>query len=219
MTRIKVCGITRREDALRAAEWGADAVGFVFAPRSRRRADPAAVARIVEELPPFVTPVGVFQDQPVEEVRAVARDCGLAWVQLHGGEDAAYLERLGLRAIKAVGLARRSDVDTLGRYPGLGCFLLDAAVGGASGGTGKTFDWSWAVEAKRYGRILLAGGLGPDNVEEAIRRVRPWGVDGASATESAPGVKDPDRLRRFIGAVRRTDLTLADEDTRKGGRA
>lgn len=201
-TRVKICGLTRRDDALRAAELGAHALGFVFAPRSRRRADPDTVARIVEELPPFVVAVGVFLDQPADEVRSIAARCRLDLVQLHGDEGPEYLDGLGLKAIKAISLARREDLALLDRYPGRAAFLLDAAAGGERGGTGQTFDWSWAVAAQSRGRVVLAGGLHPGNVAEAIRRVRPWAVDTCSGTEAAPGVKDPERLRAFLQAVR-----------------
>jgi phosphoribosylanthranilate isomerase len=195
---VKVCGLTRRQDALLAAELGADAVGFVFAPRSRRLADPGVVAAAVRELPPLVVAVGVFQDQSLEEVRERVRACGLHVAQLHGGEDMEYVRALGVPVLKAVALSCRQDVDRLAGFPGLGGFLLDTAAGGASGGTGQTFDWSWAREARRYGRVVLAGGLTPDNVADAVRQVRPWGVDAASGTESAPGVKDPEKLRLFV---------------------
>ena len=211
MTRIKVCGLTRREDALRAAELGADAVGFVFAPSSRRRADAGTVAAIVAELPPFVTAVGVFQDQPLAEVRRMAAECGLDLVQLHGSEDAAYIRDLGLKVLVAVSLSCREDLARLHDYPGARAFLLDAGTGGARGGSGRTFDWGWAVEAKRFGRVVLAGGLGPDNVAEAVRRVRPWGVDAASGTEAALGRKDPEKLRRFVEQVREADGWIKDE--------
>jgi phosphoribosylanthranilate isomerase len=194
VTRVKICGLTLRDDALRAAELGADALGFVFAPGSGRRADPEAVARIVEELPPFVTAVGVFRDQPPEEFRALVRGCGLGLAQLHGGEDLAYVRALGVPALKAVSLNRREDLALLGRYPGLGTVLLDTGTGG----TGRTFDWAWAVEVGRSRRIVLAGGLTPDNVAEAVRRVRPWAVDCCSGTEAGPGVKDPEKVRLFI---------------------
>ncbi len=196
--RVKVCGLTRGQDALLAAELGADAVGLVFAPRSRRLADPGVVAAAVRELPPLVVAVGVFQDQPLEEVRERVRACGLHVAQLHGAEDMEYVRALGVPVLKAVALSRRQDVDRLAGFPGLGGFLLDTAAGGASGGTGQTFDWSWAREARRYGRVVLAGGLTPDNVADAVRQVRPWGVDAASGTESAPGVKDPEKLRLFV---------------------
>ena len=213
VTRIKICGLTRRDDALRAADLGADALGFVFAPRSRRRADPDLVARLVEELPPFVTVVGVFMDQPADEVRSVAAACRLDVVQLHGTENAAYVEALGLKVLKAVALASCDDLALLTAYPGLRSFLLDAAVGGERGGTGHTFDWSWAVEAKSYGNIVLAGGLHPGNVAEAVDFVRPWGVDVCSGTEGAPGVKDPEKLVQFVCRVRAADERLPPTET------
>lgn len=192
--RVKICGLTRRDDALRAAALGADALGFVFAPGSRRLVDAETVARIVEELPPFVTAVGVFRDQPLDEVRGLVRSCGLGLAQLHGDEGPAYLEALGIPVLKALGLDGAEDLVRLERYPGLRTVLLDAGTGG----TGRTFDWAWAVKAGRTRRIVLAGGLTPENVEEAVRRVRPWAVDCCSGTEAGPGVKDPEKVRLFV---------------------
>ncbi|GAB4262031.1 phosphoribosylanthranilate isomerase [Deferrisoma sp.] len=200
-TRVKVCGLARRDDALLAADLGADALGFVFAPGTKRPADPEVVARVVEELPPFVTAVGVFRNQPADEVRGIVRACGLHLAQLHGREDADYVAGLGVPVLKAVGVTGSESLETLARYPGCRAFLLDAP----GGGTGRTIDWGLAREAKRFGRIVLAGGLTPENVAEAIRAVRPWAVDGASGTEARPGVKDPAKLRAFLEAVRRAD--------------
>ncbi len=204
MTRVKICGLTRREDALRTADAGADALGFVFAPRSRRRADPEVVARVAEELPPFVTLVGVFLDQPASEVSATVTACRLSVAQLHGSEDLAYVRALPLRTLKSVSLSSRADLELLARYPGVSTFLLDAAAGAERGGTGVVFDWTWAVEAKKYGRIVLAGGLHPGNVADAIRTVRPWAVDVCTGTEASPGVKDPEKVKEFIRRVRET---------------
>jgi len=210
MTRIKICGLTRKQDALLAAELGADAVGFVFAPGSKRKADPEAVAEIIAELPPFVTTVGVFQNQPIEEVRKIARDCALDAVQLHGDEDFSYLNALGdlgTKTYRAFALSCREDLSKIRHFsdPPPRAFLLDACSGGQTGGTGKTFDWNWAVEAKKFGKVILAGGLGPDNVAQAIKAVRPWCVDSASGTEKAPGIKDQKLLQSFISAVKTTD--------------
>jgi phosphoribosylanthranilate isomerase len=175
-------------------EAGADAVGFVFGPGSRRRADPETVAPIVADLPPFVTAVGVFQDQPLEEVRAIMSRCRLGLAQLHGSEDLGYAKALGVSFLKAVSLSCREDLAELDRFPGVGAFLLDTGTGG----TGRSFDWAWAVEARRRGRIVLAGGLTPDNVAEAVRRVHPWAVDCCSGTEASPGVKDLKKVRDFV---------------------
>ncbi len=198
MTRVKVCGLTRSEDARLAAELGADALGFVFVPGSPRWADPGEVARIVAELPPFVATVGVFADQPLEEVRAVAAACRLDWVQLHGSESQEYVDAFGGKVLKALCLKTREDLAHMGAYPRVAAFLLDAA----RGGSGQSFDWAWATKAQGQRPIVLAGGLHPANVAEAIRRVRPWAVDAASGTEARPGVKDPAKLRAFVQAVR-----------------
>ena len=197
--RIKICGLMRREDVLAAVELGADALGFVFAPRSRRRVEAEAVADIVATLPPFVTAVGVFQDQPVDEVNRIIGRCHLDLAQLHGDEDAAYLAGVRCRTLKALSLTGVDDLQRLAAFPGQPAFLLDSG----SGGTGETFDWDLAVRAKAFGRVVLSGGLTPDNVAAAVAAVRPWAVDGASGTEAAPGRKDPEKLRAFIANTRR----------------
>lgn len=204
MTRVKICGLTRRDDALAAAEWGADALGFVFAERSKRRADPDAVARIVEEVPPFVTLVGVFQDQPLSEVRRIMAVTGLHVAQLHGRESPEFLDGLGCPVLKAVSIGSEADLEILKHYPRRTSFLLDSGPGGS----GRTFDWAWARMAMRHWRIVLAGGLTPENVAEAVRAVHPWAVDTASGVESAPGVKDARRMHEFIRNVREVDRTL-----------
>lgn len=194
MTRVKICGLTRREDALWAADLGADALGFVFATGSRRRADPETVAHIAEALPPFVTTVGVFQDQPVSFVRDVMGGCRLHLAQLHGHEDMEYIRQLGFGVLKAIALSCEQDVEQIRAFPGLGAYLLDTAAAGS----GRSFDWNWAARAKSYGRLVLAGGLHPGNVADAIREVQPWAVDAASGTEAAPGIKDREKVRLFI---------------------
>jgi phosphoribosylanthranilate isomerase len=214
--RVKVCGLTSRDDALYAVEYGADALGFVFAPHSRRRADPEVVAGIVAELPPEVTAIGVFQDQPVATVRECMLGCGLHVAQLHGDEDLAYLRALAAPLLKAVGVATRVDLARLDDFPGLTTFLLDAVVasspagrsppgsyGRPAGGTGRTFDWCLAAAARERARIVLAGGLTPENVAEGVRVARPWGVDAATGTERGPGRKDLRSLRRFIREAHR----------------
>jgi phosphoribosylanthranilate isomerase len=197
--RIKVCGITNLEDATAAVEMGADALGFVFAPLSKRRVGLEAVASIVAQLPPLLTTVGVFQDQPLDEVNELMARCRLDLAQLHGDEDAAYLTGVHCRTLKAISLAEPKDLRQLAAYPGQAAFLLDAG----RGGTGTAFDWRLAVEAKAFGRVVLAGGLTADNVTAAVHTVRPWGVDGASGTEAVPGRKDHAKMAAFIANARR----------------
>ena len=211
--RVKICGITQPEWARVAAEAGADAVGLVFA-ESPRRVTPTEAAGIVDALPPWVSPVGVFVDADPAVVRDVAAEVGLAVVQLHGDEPPEVLGQLGrLKVIKALGIASDDDLqaarqwhrqaERLGRVPD--AYLVDARVaGGPKGGTGRPADWALAARMVQegFGPLILAGGLGPGNVAEAVRVVRPWGVDGASGTEAEPGRKDPDKIRAFIDAAR-----------------
>ncbi|MBE3070227.1 MAG: phosphoribosylanthranilate isomerase [Planctomycetes bacterium] len=211
-TRVKICGITRPEGAREAAEAGADAIGLVFA-ESPRRVTPAAAARIVRALPPWVTPVGVFVDESPETIRAIAAEAGLVVAQLHGDEPPDTPARLeGLKVIKAFGLGTEADLEAArrwreqsersGRVPD--AYLVDARVAlGPRGGTGKTADWDLAARMilEGFRPLILAGGLTPDNVADAVRAVRPWGVDGSSGLESEPGLKAPGKVRAFLRAV------------------
>ncbi len=207
MTYVKICGITNLEDALRAAALGADLLGFVFHPPSPRYVTPETAGEIgaaVREEAPSVRTVGVFVDLPPETVRAIAAQCGLDCVQLHGSEPpaaAAYLTDAGFEVFKAFRVRDGAELDGLDRYR-VAAYLLDAYSPALPGGTGRTFDWEIALRAKAHGRIILAGGLTPDNVAQAIRAVRPWGVDVSTGVEAAPGRKDHSKLERFIAAVR-----------------
>jgi phosphoribosylanthranilate isomerase len=205
VTRVKVCGITSREDAVAAVEAGADALGFVFVPGTPRCVHPEVAERIVGVLPPFVTPVGVFMNQPLEEVLRIAARCGLQAVQLHGDEPEAYSRRIPLRVIKAVRVRDAESLRMLPTYPAH-AFLLDAFVEGQAGGTGTPVSWELAVQAKGHAPIILSGGLRPDTVGLAVRRVRPYGVDVSSGVEVSPGRKDHQKVREFIAAVRQADL-------------
>jgi phosphoribosylanthranilate isomerase len=198
--RVKICGIARLEDALLSARLGADAVGFNLWPGSRRFLPPEAVRAIVARLPPFVTAVGVFVNQPPAEVLAAVTSARLGAIQLHGDEPGDACAGYPVPVLKALRVSGPDSLAGLERYPVQG-FVLDAPSAGF-GGSGTTFDWSLAREAARRHTIVLAGGLGPDNVEAAIRAVQPWGVDVASGVESAPGVKDPDKLARFIARAK-----------------
>jgi len=202
--RIKICGITNEQDALAAARFGADALGFIFAP-SPRRILPKDARLIIRALPPLVQRVGVFVDENLGEVSSVAEMCGLDILQFHGSESAEYCERFNKRVIKAVRLRNRQDLKSLEKYAEVAhALLLDTYVPDRLGGTGMTFNWEWAVEAKRYGRIILAGGLNPTNVAAAISIAKPYGVDASSGLELSPGVKDHEKMAQFIERVRQS---------------
>lgn len=204
MFRVKICGITNWPDARRAIEAGCDALGFNFYPRSPRYIAPEAAAKIRARLPREIAAVGIFVNEPAKLVAELAGKLRLDFAQLHGEETPAVARSVGRAApvIKAFPVGARFSAARIGRYPAA-AFLLDAprAANGLRGGTGRSFDWSLARAAARYGRIVLAGGLTPENVAEAIRAARPAAVDVASGVERAPGQKDPRKLRAFLDAV------------------
>jgi phosphoribosylanthranilate isomerase len=200
-TRVKVCGITRAEDALLASRLGADAIGFVFWEQSPRAVSADTARAISAELPPSVMRVGVFVNAPVEEVSTIASRVPLDVVQLHGDETVERYARVGARLVKAVTLAGASDVTRAAELPDDVIPLVDAADAARRGGTGSAADWALAGELSARRRLILAGGLTADNVVEAVRRVRPWAVDVSSGVEDRPGVKSETRLAAFISAV------------------
>ena len=203
MIKIKICGITNLEDALLATGLGADALGFIFYPKSPRYVAPAAAREIIAHLPPFVVSVGVFVDEGAHMVRELAAQVGLDWIQVHGQESPDYCRSLGRRVIKGFRIKDASSLKDLEPFQGaVQAFLLDTYKKGQVGGTGETFDWELARQAKQYGQIVLAGGLTPDNVAQAIKVAQPQAVDTASGTEGAPGKKDPEKLRAFFSALR-----------------
>jgi len=202
--RIKICGMTNTEDAVAAAELGADAVGFVFAP-SPRQISPEKAREIITALPPLVQTVGVFVDEDPERVASAAAFCHLDLLQFHGKESVAYCRRFRHGVIKSVRVQSQACLEECSEYGGVvDALLLDTYVSGRAGGTGLTFDWNLAQEAKKYGRIVLAGGLNPDNVAAAISTAKPYAVDASSGLEQQPGVKDHDKMARFIQIVRNT---------------
>ena len=209
-TLVKVCGITRPEDGLLAAEAGADAVGFVFYSMSPRKVDVAQARAIARVLPPFVLRVGVFVDAPPGEMARVADAVGLDLLQLHGDEPLESLENLPRRALKAVrvgpGFTSEEAVQYADRAAGI---VVDTRLVGETvmpGGTGVPFDWSLVRGLRdEVSFLMLAGGLSPENVAAAIGEVRPHAVDVSSAVERLPGRKDPDRLRTFVEVVRATE--------------
>jgi phosphoribosylanthranilate isomerase len=202
MVRIKICGITNLEDALLAAELGADALGFIFYAKSPRKVDAETARAIIAQLPPFVAAVGVFVDEAAAVVQELAAKVRLDWVQLHGQESPDYCRTLGYKVIKAFRIQDEDSMRQLAGYQGAAqALLLDTYKKGQVGGTGEIFDWHLARKAKKYGPIILAGGLTADNVAQAIATVLPAAVDAASGTEAAPGKKDPAKLRAFFEAA------------------
>jgi phosphoribosylanthranilate isomerase len=204
LTQVKICGITCLEDAMVAAEAGADLLGFIFYAPSPRYVTPQRAQLIIGGLRGAghtVGTVGVFVDEELGRVKAVMASCGLDYAQLHGDEPPDYVAAVGDRAIKALRLRSEADVARLESYQAA-AYLLDAYHPTLKGGTGATWDWRLATGAKRLGRIILAGGLTPDNVAGAIRAARPYGVDASSGVESQPGRKDANEVRRFVMAAK-----------------
>jgi phosphoribosylanthranilate isomerase len=199
---VKICGITRQEDALAAVDAGARALGFVFWPDSPRFIDPYRARAIVATLPPFVTPVGLFVNQSAEYVTGVASLVRLGAVQLHGDETVAFAESIRYSLIKALTLGDRIDA-----WPARATVLLDAHDPAKRGGTGRTIDWTAAAAIAAKRPILLAGGLTPENVAEAVARVRPFGVDVSSGVERSPGVKDHHKIKALFEALHGSDVT------------
>jgi phosphoribosylanthranilate isomerase len=202
MMRVKICGITNLEDALLAAELGASALGFIFYPKSPRAIKPEAARQIIAQLPPLVLSVGVFVNEVAALVLEMAEMVRLDWVQLHGDEPPEYCRFLYRNVMKAIRVKDQSSLDQMKQYQGcVRAFLLDTHKTGQQGGTGESFDWSLAKQAKEYGPIVLAGGLKPENVGAAMREASPQAVDVASGVEASPGKKDHDRLRAFFQSV------------------
>jgi phosphoribosylanthranilate isomerase len=207
-TRIKFCGMTRPGDVRLASELGVDAVGFIFAERSPRRLKAEEARAMRHALAPLVDAVALFMDNPLEEVREVVRQVRPSLLQFHGDEDDTFCRGFGVPYIKAVpmgGEVRADDALTLQRrYPGAAGFLFDSHGNGQSGGSGRAFDWT-RIPAGMFKPFVLAGGITPENVFDAVCQTLPWGVDVSSGIEVSPGIKDGDRMRRFVQEVRRAD--------------
>ena len=200
--KVKICGITNKDDAWAAVELGADALGFVFYRRSPRYVRPERAREIIERLPPFVTTVGVFVNEEKETLKQGIEVSGVIAVQLHGEESPAYCASFrNMKVIKVFQVSDDFDPEILGDYE-VDAYLLDAYRKGLYGGTGKTFSWEMARRAKKYGRIILAGGLTPENVAQAIREVGPYAVDVSSGVEQSPGVKDREKVRSFLARAK-----------------
>jgi len=200
--RTKICGITRAQDALHAAACGADALGFVFYEKSPRAISPQDATAIIAQMPPFVSAVGLFVNEAPERIREIAETCGLDLIQLHGDETPQQCLLPRHRVVKAL---RVKDAESLAGAEAfeVSALLLDAWSPAAFGGTGESFNWELARQIAARRSVILAGGLTPDNVAEAIRAVSPFAVDVSSGVESAPGIKDPRKVRAFIENARR----------------
>ncbi len=202
MFKIKICGITNLEDANAAVSYGADALGFVFYPESPRVVTPETARNIISSLPQSITTVGVFVDENKAKVEDAASYTGLDIIQLHGSESPEYCD-FSRKIIKAFKIKEPSDLEALNAYNFVSAFLLDTYSPNEIGGTGQTFNWEIAVEARKYGKIILAGGLNPKNIAEAIKFVQPYGVDVSSGVEGEEkGKKDHKKLQLFIERAR-----------------
>lgn len=198
-TKIKICGTTNLDDALLAVELGADALGFIFYPKSPRYVKVQDAANICNALPPFVAKVGVFVDELEYEIEKALNECLLNALQFHGDEPPGFCQKFAAKSIKAIRVRDEESLRAAAEYD-VDALLLDTYTHESRGGTGRTFDWSLAVKAKELlsSPIILSGGLTTVNVQEAIRKVRPYAVDVASGVERGPGKKDPEKLRKFI---------------------
>ena len=206
MTKIKICGITNKIDALSASELGVDMLGFVFYKKSKRYVTPELAEDIINELPPYIGKVGIFVDESREDVIKIAEDAGLNMLQFHGNESPEYCAsfRDKYKVIKAFRVKAKSDLKTVNDYD-TDYYLFDTHDSGCVGGTGKKFDWSILKDFEILKPMILSGGLSPDNVENAIKELSPFAVDVSSGIESAPGKKDIALLKKFVTNVRKVE--------------
>ena len=204
MTKVKICGTTRLEDAELAIGHGAWALGFILWPQSKRYVEPGVAAGIVRQIRRQVETVGVFVNQPLDEIAGLVDALGVTHVQLHGDEGpsfcSAVAQRTGAKVIKAVRIGHAADLRDLERYH-TDFHLLDTSKEGLYGGTGKTWDWGLVANRRAKVPVILSGGLTSENVADGIAAVKPWGVDVASGVEASPGIKDPAKLAAFFNAV------------------
>ncbi len=206
MIKIKICGITNKEDALWAVNLKVDALGFIFAD-SPRRVSPEIVQAIIELLPPFISSVGVFVNEDREKVKEIAENCGLTTLQFHGQESSSYCKEFKQKVVKTFRVKDKSVLEKAVQYQDkVDGYLLDTYSPSKYGGTGKTFDWSIAKEIKEFGLpTILSGGLNSENIKEAISEVEPYAVDVSSGVEERPGKKSLEKLIDFVRIVRETD--------------
>ncbi|MBI1811201.1 MAG: phosphoribosylanthranilate isomerase [Nitrospirae bacterium] len=198
MVKVKICGITNLDDAMAAADFGADALGFVFFKKSPRYISPANAKKIIKKLPPFISTVGVFVNEDKNTIEKVALQTGINIIQLHGDEHPKACN-LSKPAIKAIRVKSIDNLEIISKYRDkVSAFLLDTYTPEIFGGTGQIFNWDIAAEAKKFGRVILAGGLTPENIEKAVRLVHPYAVDVSSGVEAEKGKKDHLKMKLFI---------------------
>lgn len=213
MTQIKICGLTRSQDVEAAVNLGVNALGFILV-KSPRQVSLECAARLIQDLPPFISTVAVVMDPEEKELTEVVSSGLFSHIQFHGQEDPAMLRELPVKTIKAFGIASARDLENIHIYQGANYFLFDTRIGGSSGGTGKTFDWTLIKNIAGETPFILAGGLGPDNVEKAIRICRPAAVDLNSKIESEPGKKDPELMRQAVIRIRGSELNILRSEIR-----
>ena len=209
-TRIKICGMTRKDEVVAVVAAGVDAVGFIFAEESPRYLQPEKARDIIRLLPPFVDAVGVFVNEEASVVQDIVQYCGLTLVQLHGAETPAYCREMTCRVLKAFRVGPHTTPGELAAYGEVvNGFLFDTFHEKMAGGTGRTFDWGLVARLNPPGPVILAGGLTPANVGQAVRELRPFAVDCNSGVEIKPGRKDLDKVRQVVDAVRQADAANA----------
>jgi phosphoribosylanthranilate isomerase len=216
VVKVKICGITNINDACSAAEYGVDALGFIFYPKSQRYVAPAKAKEMIQKLPSEIIRVGVFVNHEIQEVKEIAQFCGLNLIQLHGDESPEYCAQFPMSSlIKAVFCRTEEEIRDLKNYP-VAAILMDARDAGHYGGTGRKSDWRLAIKVKETHPLILAGGLNRENIREAIERVRPHAVDINSGVEILPGKKDPNKIREIMKIVRETDAPLSQPSPSRG---
>lgn len=203
-TRVKICGITNLTDAIRAVDAGVDVLGFIFVPETPRYIEPSNAAKIIQSIPPFISTVGVFKDEEKRIIHGIVSETGVTYIQLHGSETPEYCDDFTLPVIKVIELNDKIDLETIDSYR-VSAYLVDKTKSTQEG----TANWNLALAAKKYtNRLILAGGLTPENVSEAIQFVKPYAVDVASGVELDKGVKDHSKMIKFIQMVRNTDISI-----------
>ena len=204
MMKIKICGLTNKDDALNAIALNVDALGFIFYEHSPRYISPEKVETFVLDLPPFINTIGVFVNATPDYINSVVKRCKLNGIQLHGSEPPEFCTQFSLPTIKAIPVREHSDITAIPKYKGcVNGILLDTKAENVHGGTGKTFDWGLALEAKEYDTpLILSGGINAKNIEKALKMVAPYGIDICSGVEKEPGIKDYNKMQELIGAIK-----------------